>query len=301
MVEQKTDEVMSENRDIFVISDLHMGDSGPRDNFAVGDKEQQLNLFLDFVEKEKGELVIVGDLFEFWQMSLGNVLVKRWSLINRLADMAAMYVVGNHDIDLEALIGKNVLAHGFFKRMSTRFVREIAGKKFMFMHGHEVDPYNKGDTPGWGRIAAIFAGICEDFNRSPILETGETVEGWLLQRFKPLIKAWNRIAWLLKRLWNWIRGKFIFVSDKRKLTPSQNEKLAQEMLHRYKQDKQKQGYDVAIVGHTHKVGRFEDWYFNSGCWVKEMNNFLRISPDGQVQVFDWKDGKAIANLTLLSD
>jgi predicted phosphodiesterase len=61
----------------------------------------------------------------------------------------------------------------------------------------------------------------------------------------------------------------------------------QRMLARYHQDKQRDLYDVAIVGHTHKAGAFGDWYFNSGSWTGKTNNFLRISPRGEVMVFDW--------------
>ncbi len=289
---------MSENKDIFVISDLHMGDGGPRDNFAVGDKEKQLNLFLDFVKTEEGELIIVGDLFEFWQASLGRVLVTRRNLIDRLGDMGATFVVGNHDIDLEALIGSDILAHRFFKKMSIRFERKIGERKFMFMHGHEVDPYNRGDVPGIARIAAIFAGICEDINRSPVLGTGEPVENWLLKRFKPLEKLYN---WLRRKWERVVVGFKVFIAGgrKKRLTPAQSPKRAREMLGRYRKDKADEGYDIAIVGHTHKVGKFEDWYFNSGCWVEEANNFLRISDDGKVEVFDWEDGKAITNRTVL--
>ena len=277
---------MNENKDIFVISDLHMGDCGPRDNFAVEDKEKQLDLFLDFVKEENGELIIVGDLFEFWQASLGKVLVKRRPLIDRLSDMGATFVIGNHDSDLEALIGSDILGPRFFKKMSRAFFRTISGKKFKFMHGHEVDPVNKGDTPGLGRIVAIFAGICEDINRSPILHTGETVENKLL------------------RIWIWLKMKFkeiIIRGRRRELTPAQNPKRATKMLEEYKKDRMKEGYDIAIVGHTHKVGKFEDWYFNSGCWTEATNNFLRISDDGTVRVFDWENGKAIPNGTVLSD
>jgi len=59
------------------------------------------------------------------------------------------------------------------------------------------------------------------------------------------------------------------------------------MLERYGEDRTKDLYDVAIVGHTHRAGTFEDWYFNSGSWTGSHRNFLRISPDGNVAVFDW--------------
>ena len=61
---------MAGSRPVVVISDLHLGDRGPRDSFAVGDREKQLTLFLDFVDQQQGELVVLGDLFEFWQMNV---------------------------------------------------------------------------------------------------------------------------------------------------------------------------------------------------------------------------------------
>jgi UDP-2,3-diacylglucosamine pyrophosphatase LpxH len=50
-------------RDIFVISDLHLGDGGARDNFEMGKKTPQLRAFLDHVGSEGGELFVLGDLF----------------------------------------------------------------------------------------------------------------------------------------------------------------------------------------------------------------------------------------------
>ena len=37
-------------RDIFVISDLHLGDGGVRDKFEPGGRTRQLHAFLDYVE-----------------------------------------------------------------------------------------------------------------------------------------------------------------------------------------------------------------------------------------------------------
>lgn len=43
-----------DNHSIFVISDLHMGDGGARDNFALNNREEQLGLFLDYVASQQG-------------------------------------------------------------------------------------------------------------------------------------------------------------------------------------------------------------------------------------------------------
>ena len=153
------------DKPLFVISDLHMGDGGPRDNFACGDREQQLDLFLDFVTEQGGELIVLGDLFEFWQMNLSKIVIRHKPLLDRLAAMNATYVLGNHDADFDHFIGTAFLAHPLFQRMCGPFERKIAGKRFKFMHGHEVDPFNWGDTPGKGRICCILAGMGEDKRR----------------------------------------------------------------------------------------------------------------------------------------
>ena len=58
-------------------------------------------------------------------------------------------------------------------------------------------------------------------------------------------------------------------------------------------DRDKGGYEIAVLGHTHKAGRIGDWYFNSGSWTGPKNPFLRISPDGHVRYFEWKDRAAL--------
>ena len=80
--------------------------------------------------------------------------------INRLGHLLAchtgrrlntLYVLGNHDSDLDQFSETGLLAHPLFQRMCGPFERQIGGKRFKFMHGHEVDPVNKGDIPEWGR------------------------------------------------------------------------------------------------------------------------------------------------------
>ena len=84
---------MPAERDIMIVSDLHIGDGGPRDNFAADNKVEKFSCFLDYVAGQQAELMILGDLFEFWQANIGRVLTRHLSLIERLAAMQA--VVGS--------------------------------------------------------------------------------------------------------------------------------------------------------------------------------------------------------------
>jgi UDP-2,3-diacylglucosamine pyrophosphatase LpxH len=280
---------MQTQRDILVVSDLHTGDGGARDNFAVDHKEDQFNLFLDHVAAHNAELFVLGDLFEFWQANIGRVLTRRMPLIDRLAAMQAVYVVGNHDADFEDLIGTGFLAHPFFDRMCGPFERTIAGKRFKFMHGHELDPFNRDGTPRWGRILAIFGGILEDRKGSPLLSAGGLTE-------KTLLKVGRGFMWL------WNQSVNLFEKSERRqathalaesLTPAQDPAKIKGIMSLYHINKRLEGYDFLVTGHTHKAGLFQDWYCNSGCWVGLRTTFLRITADGLLQVGEWDRTRAV--------
>ena len=280
-------------KDIFVISDLHIGDGGPRDNFGYegSNRPKQLMAFLDYVEEQGGELIIVGDLLEFWQANISRVIIHNLPLLDRLSQLQATYILGNHDADLLHFIGKNILNHPLLKSMSDPITRNIAGKSFKFIHGHEVDSFNAGDTPSWGRMMAIFAGICEDKAGSPML--GKDPLESLLTRFGELLLNWAANKYAAAK-------QAVTKKAKEELTPAQNKDRATEMLGLYAADREKEGYDILIVGHTHQPGQMDGWCFNSGSWSTTDNNFVRISSTSKVQVYDWVDNKPRLNETPLT-
>lgn len=280
---------MENGKTLFVVSDLHMGDGGPRDNFAVDNKAAQFSRFLDFVEEQKGELIILGDLFEFWQANIGRVLIKRMDFLDRFARMEASFVVGNHDADFEDLIGTNLLCHPFFKKMTGPFERTIGTKRCKFMHGHEVDPFNCDGTPRWGRILAILGGLIEDRKGSPLLSAGGFSEKTLLRMGRSFMWMWNNsVNWLEKSQRHEKRHS---VSES--LTPAQDPAREKGILALYQQDRLRHGYDILVAGHTHHAVVFKNWYYNTGCWVGLRNNFLRIEPDGTACLWEWKQDQAV--------
>ena len=252
-------------------------------------KAQKFGRFLDYVESREAELFVLGDLFEFWQANISRVLVHRMDLIDRLAQMEAVYVVGNHDADFEALIGTDVLGHPFFKRMSGPFEKTIAGKRFKFMHGHELDPFNRDGTPRWGRILAILGGILEDRKGSPLLSAGGHTEKTLLKVSRMFMWLWNKSVNLFEKSERHEKPHSLAES----LTPAQDPTKIKGILSLYHANKLKEGYDYLVAGHTHRAGLFQDWYCNSGCWVGLRTTFLRIGADGQIEVCEWKDDKPV--------
>lgn len=259
---------------VYAISDLHMGDGGPRDNFAYGDREKQLASFLDMVEDNAGRLVICGDLFELWQSNMSKVLTKRVSLLDRLAKMEATYILGNHDADLRYFVGQSGwLTHPFFERMCLGCCLNKGGRSFRFLHGHEADPYCVGNTPGLGRITAIYTGLREDRNGGPMLDKYRTVEARSLGRMEWLVSKWN---WLLDK-----PDRFVEI----------NRNLHDLYL--------KADCDVLITGHTHQPGRLCTWNYNCGTWAEHTNSYVCINDSGTVGVFDWVDWQPVPNHTEL--
>jgi UDP-2,3-diacylglucosamine pyrophosphatase LpxH len=294
---------MAGSGSIFVISDLHLADGGPRDDFARHqDRGNEFYRFLDYVVGQGGELVINGDLFEFWQVGLSQVLMSRQALLERLYAMKPIYVVGNHDVDLAAFIldtgiDTTFLAHPFFKRMRRSLDREINDKKFHFMHGHEVDLFNHGDVPGLGRIYTIFDGMSEDL--SVLLSDEKAQEKF--EKFVNEEEVPGKFSKARQKMRQWLEERPNRVSDptstdpKLQLTPAQNPEFAKCLIPKYKKHKEDNKYDVAIVGHTHQPGHRDKWYFNSGSWATDTNSFLQIDASGKVEVFDWIDGRAVRN------
>lgn len=271
---------------IFVVSDLHLGDGGARDNFAFDKKEDKFNSFLDYVEHHNGQLIILGDMFDFWQGHVADVIVRYMHLLDRLSKITSLYVIGNHDWDLHAFIGTGMLKHPFFKVMQGPAVIEISHKTFKFMHGHEVEPFDDDRRPGWARIIAILGGILEDRKGSPILSAGGKIERMLISLGRTFMWIWNFSVNRLERPLYASSGHNL----ESELTPSQSPSKVPEMLKLFENNRRKEGYDIVVAGHTHKASHSDSWYYNSGCWVGLRSNFLKITHDGKVHIFDWQDG-----------
>ncbi|UQZ89375.1 hypothetical protein C4J81_09260 [Deltaproteobacteria bacterium Smac51] len=206
---------------LYVISDLHMGaaeraskkrhkgdQAMSRDNFEVWSHGRHMLEFIDYLEKQpSASLLILGDLFEFWQTPIAEVLEVRKPLLDRLAKFGndnpdrLKFVVGNHDADFRAFVNHTQwLNHSFFKHLSPPFMDTIGGKPYYFLHGHEGDPFNSGTFPVSGRALAILAAMVEDWAGSPYLDPPKCkygVQVCLTEIGEALLELWN---WMTKEL-----------------------------------------------------------------------------------------------------
>ena len=283
------------NMPVFVISDLHIGDRSPKDNLVQARRETLLDSFLDYVEQEGGQLVIVGDLFELLRYPAERILAKRRPLLDRLARMEALYIPGNHDEAAVELADAHRPAHPFFERTSDAFVQTIGEKRLKFMHGHEVDPLITPSVQSLGRLLGTFGALLE-FRSGTCLLSNDRVTEVLLETGEQVLRLWHGVTIRLNRA----AHECCRLMPSEQITSMNRRIRTQRMLTRYHADKAHNLYDVAIVGHTHRAGAFGDWYFNSGSWTGKTNNFLRIAPTGEVAIFDWSHDGPQQNKTILA-
>ncbi len=220
---------------------------------------------------------------------------RRETLLDRLTGMDTLYVPGNHDEDVLRLAGPEHLPHPFFTRISPAFVRRIGDQRFKFMHGHEVDPLAHTSIQTLGRALGRLAYLCE-YGQGTCLLSNDAITGLLEETGEQLLHIWT---WLMA-------GVNTALRESRSILPAGRMRFltrrirTQRMLTRYYRDRAEGLYDIAIVGHTHKAGTFGGWYFNSGSWTGAGNNFLRITSDGDVRVFNWTASGPQPNRTLVA-
>jgi UDP-2,3-diacylglucosamine pyrophosphatase LpxH len=264
-----------------VISDLHLGDGSNRDTFAGNGREKSLYVFLDHVEAEGGELIVAGDLLEMMWWDVDVIVSRYGEVLDRLTEMDAAYVLGNHDAPVARMTEAGEL-HPFLKKVDEKLIRTIGGKTFKIMHGHEADVLSGKSIVNCDQFLENLPNGCEDSKGGSIISRDELYK--LLSRFGEY--AQKMLRWVTSsvnaRLYDWEHVGCIG-----KLRGISRTLRTRKMVKRYMGELNQGDYDVAVVGHTHRPGEIGSWYFNSGSWTGPTNNFIRISPCGGVEVFEW--------------
>lgn len=124
-----------DDRPIYFISDLHLGD-GMHSDIFMG-KDRLLHGLLDEVRQKNARLVIVGDAIDFQQAwNMTRILQAHGKLLGAFSELAdtngVIYIYGNHDHDIR--IYRDILR---FKVCSDLYI----GDDIAVQHGHAFDPF----------------------------------------------------------------------------------------------------------------------------------------------------------------
>src|SRR4028118_579595 len=84
-----------ESKPVYVVSDIHLG-------AVPAATERAFRRFLDHVAEDASELLINGDLFDFWFEYRSVILREHYRVLAKLADVVeagvpVSFVGGNHD------------------------------------------------------------------------------------------------------------------------------------------------------------------------------------------------------------
>jgi UDP-2,3-diacylglucosamine pyrophosphatase LpxH len=272
---------MNSEQTIFVISDLHLGDGTARDSFSNSRKCDLLFHFLDYVADKNGRLIILGDLCELYRFRLDTILEQWKHLFDRLHEMHPIYIPGNHDAAV-GILDASHLPHPFFSHMQTPFTERIGDKQLYFMHGHELDPFIPKAQAGWGIINSILNKLFEYCSHSDACNN-ETISSFFLEAGEQLLRCWQGLGQMFS---NMTHGSNPNLPGGR---PHHFEKSIrlQKMASRVYKHRENESYDCAIVGHTHRAGTLDPWYFNSGSWTRQNSNYLQIRTDGHIDIHNW--------------
>ena len=187
-------------------------------------------------------------------------------LVDRLAAMNAIYVIGNHDCALTKFIDTGLMpAHPIFQNCRRAFEETIGGRRLAFLHGHEADPYCRDLIPGTGEITAIISGMLEDRNKGPF-RRGHAVEDEFVGTLETALTIWRTLTF-------------------------QHGRLA-EMIDGVEAYRRRAGAEVVVYGHTHEPGAIGDYHFNTGCWARQQDTFVRIEDGGAASLWQWGEGGA---------
>ena len=131
---------------IIAVSDVHLGEMG------FQEQDKQFSNFLDHVQntllKEGGDLVLLGDIFDFWRRDSVEILEDYGDIIEKVksfpSNINVHYIIGNHDYYMSEIPQYfNEMPFSSFG-LSLR-IKDV--QTFRFIHGHQLEvmtnPYTK--------------------------------------------------------------------------------------------------------------------------------------------------------------
>ena len=158
----------SSTQKYYLVSDLHMGGDGELQHC---DYTAEFIEFLKGLEKEgpNTELLIVGDTFGFWELTLvqgveklDHIITAHQAIFDQLratgARIKITMMVGNHDYDLACNAGfaSRLQIYNIHLDKSLLLIRPVGDKKIWIEHGQQHDEFNA--FPDYGNPYALPVG-----------------------------------------------------------------------------------------------------------------------------------------------
>jgi len=130
---------------IIAVSDLHLGDPlSNRSGF-----KQFIDEFLKPKSDEISNLILLGDILDFWRRDSPTVLLENLDILNSINSLGfnVVYIVGNHDFTMteyglggQGLEVQNMATDNSSNiTVSKEYQTANGGRNFRFIHGHQIN------------------------------------------------------------------------------------------------------------------------------------------------------------------
>lgn len=237
------------NKKIYFLSDFHLGAPNAAESLQ---RERKIVSFLESIRHDASQIIICGDIFDFWY-EYKTVVPKGFvRLLGKLAEITdsgipVMLFAGNHDMWMRGYFDKEMNIPVYFEPK----IFEWNGKKFFIGHGDGLGP---GDH-GYKFIKKIFRNkFCQ----------------WLFGQLHP----------------TWGMGLANYFSRKSREKTGHADAIfmgedKEWLIIFCKEELQKNHYDYFVFGHRHYPIDFilneKSRYINLGDWI---NHFTYATFDG---------------------
>lgn len=231
---------------IYCIADAHLGIGEEEEERK---KERNLIAFLDKVKKERADLIIAGDLFDFYFEYNSVIPRKYFDILAKLkeiirAGVGVWFVPGNHDFWVGPFFEKDIGVRIFRKSMKFKFFN----KKIFLAHGDGLGRFDLGHL------------LLQLLLRQPL-------NIFLFSLLHP------NLAYAL--------GRWVSKMSRQK-SSTRNFILKGHPLKNFARNMWEKGYDTVILGHIHyphiekKNGKV---FAIIGDWIDNFS-YIRISKNG---------------------
>jgi UDP-2,3-diacylglucosamine pyrophosphatase LpxH len=264
-----------------IISDIHLGDGGGADDFRHNVKT--LTNALNHYNKNGYNLILLGDIEEFWQFDLEKIVkqYKRtvYKAIKAFGDERVYRVFGNHDLEWRSLpdpIRKHPARYGSATE-AIKMKDKEGTIRILLVHGHQgdktvakhiwrsrflgrlykkIEPYFKIDRP----TSAIQSQITKNYE--------QIMYSWAKSEQAILICGHShRAIFASKSYTDQLREKISKLESEIAVNPAdaklmeRNRTKIEELRHKYREEKRRK----RDIDPTESRGKPIPCYFNTGC------------------------------------
>lgn len=239
---------LDQKKKIYFASDVHLG----LPNYEKSlEREKLFVSWLDSIKSDAKEIVLLGDVFDFW-FEYKRAIPRGFSrFIGKVCEITdsgipVHFFTGNHDMWIFDYLPKEtgVILH------KQPIIKKFSGKKFYLAHGDGLGP---GDR-SYKLLKKIFA---------------SRFSQWLFARFHPNIGIWIANSWSTHSRYS------------RETRPFEGEDKEWLILYS-KKLLEKENYDFMIYGHRHYPLDLKlndtSRYINLGDWL---SHFTYAEFDGE--------------------